>query len=432
MQLPIRARITAAFAVVMTVLLIAVATTAYVAMGGALQDEIDSGLRFRAESALHIPTPADLGRPDPRLQEPTEAFDQVLTRAGRVLRATSGFHTPLLTPAELATVHGPIFSSRDVPDVADGARLLAIPMGRNILVVGVSMSDRTDALHELVLVLAAGGAVAVLVACLAGWIVAGWALRPVERIRAQASAITVSGLDRRLPVPRTRDELFRLANTLNEMLDRLTLAVQHERDFLERAGHELRTPLSALRAEVDLALHRRRTAEELTAALRSVGQETDRLARLADDLLVLARADGGRLPLHREPVRLRELLESAAALFSARAAELGVTLTVDAPDTEHRLDPMRIRQALVNLVDNALRHTPRGGTVTLRADDEASGCRIEVRDTGPGFDPAAAGDDTGLGLRIVDAIARGHGGELQVGREPSGGAVVALVLTRGA
>jgi signal transduction histidine kinase len=431
-QLPIRARITAAFAVVMTGLLIAVAAAAYVAMGGALQDEIDSGLRFRAESALHIPSHAELGRPDPRLQEPTEAFDQVLTRDGRVLRATAGFTAPLLSPDELAVVHGPTFSSRDVRNVADGARLLAIPTGRDVLVVGVSMSDRTDALHELVLVLAAGGSVAVLVACLAGWIVAGWALRPVERIRAQASAITVSGLDRRLPVPRTRDELYSLAHTLNDMLDRLTLSMQRERDFLERAGHELRTPLSALRAEVDLALRRRRSADELTAALRSVGQETDRLARLADDLLVLARADGGRLPLHREPVLLRELLESSAALFSARAAELGVTLTVDAPDTEHRLDPMRIRQALVNLVDNALRHTPRGGTVTLRAREEASGCRIEVLDTGSGFNPAAAREGTGLGLRIVDAIARGHGGELHVERAPSGGAVVALVLTRGA
>jgi signal transduction histidine kinase len=292
------------------------------------------------------------------------------------------------------------------------------------------MSDRTDALHELALVLLAGGAVAVLVACLAGWVVAGWALRPVERIRAQASAITISGMDRRLPVPRTRDELHSLAGTLNDMLDRLDRSLRSEREFLERAGHELRTPLTALRAEVDLALHRQRTPDELTAALRSVGQETDRLARLADDLLVLARADDGRLPLHREPVRLRELLASTAALFAARAGELGIVLEVDAPDTEHRLDPMRIRQALVNLVDNALRHTPRGGTITLRGRDEPPGCRIEVCDTGPGFDGSDVRAGHGLGLRIVDAIARGHGGRMEVGRADSGGARVALVLGR--
>jgi two-component system sensor histidine kinase BaeS len=103
---------------------------------------------------------------------------------------------------------------------------------------------------------------------------------------------------------------------------------------------------------------------------------------------------------------------------------------VDAPETEFRLDPMRLRQALVNLVDNALRHTPRGGTVTLRAALEPTGCRIEVRDSGPGFDPDQVPDGAGLGLRIVDAIARAHGGRMVV--EGSEGAVVALVLTRGA
>lgn len=386
MRLPIRARVTAAFAAVSTVLLAAVALVAYLAMGSALQDEIDSGLRFRAVSALQLPPGRALDRPDPRLQEPSEAFEQVLTRAGRVRRATPGFSTPLLAPADLRAIRRPTFLTRDVPRVADGARLLAMPIGRDVLVVGVSLSDRTDALHELALVLLGGGAVAVLIACGAGWVVAGWTLRPIA------------------------------------------LALRRERDFLERAGHELRTPLSALRAEVDLALKRDRTPAELTAALRSVGQETDRLARLADDLLVLARADGGRLPLKRDPVQLREQLESVAGLFAARAAECGVTLAVDAPATEYRLDPMRLRQALGNLIDNALRHTPRGGSVTLRAAIEPSGVRIEVRDTGPGFDPAAVAGGPGLGLRIVDAIARAHGGRMEVTRD--GGAVVALVVTQ--
>jgi two-component system, OmpR family, sensor kinase len=385
-RLPIRARVTAAFAAVSTVLLAAVALIAYLAMGSALQDEIDSGLRFRAVSARQLPPGRPLDRPDPRLQEPSEAFEQVLTRAGHVRRATPGFSTPLLAPAELRAIRRPTFLTRAVPRVADGARLLAMPIGRDVLVVGVSLSDRTDALHELALVLLGGGAVAVLIACGAGWVVAGWTLRPIA------------------------------------------VALRRERDFLERAGHELRTPLSALRAEVDLALKRDRTPAELTAALRSVGQETDRLARLAEDLLVLARAGDGRLPLKRDPVQLREQLDSIAARFAARAAESGVTLAVDAPRTEFRLDPMRLRQALGNLIDNALRNTPRGGTVTLRAVPETSGCRIEVRDTGPGFDLAAVAGGPGLGLRIVDAIARAHGGRMAVTRD--GGAVVAIILTR--
>src|SRR5262249_36060271 len=140
-------------------------------------------------------------------------------------------------------------------------------------------------------------------------------------------------------------------------------SLTRERAFLEQASHELRTPLAALRAEVDLSLRRERSAEELTAALHSVSQETDRLAQLADDLLLLARADNGRLPLHRQVIQLRATLESAAALFAARAVEAGISLDVRTPDA----DPLRLRQALVNLLDNALRHTPRDGTVQLTA-----------------------------------------------------------------
>jgi signal transduction histidine kinase len=239
-----------------------------------------------------------------------------------------------------------------------------------------------------------------------------------------------------MTIPATRDELQRLALTLNDMLDRLAHSMASERGFLERASHELRTPLAALRAEVDLALRRRRSAEELSAALRSVSEETDRLARLAEDLLVLARADDGRLPLHREALSLREMLESAAARFAARALELDVTLTVSAPETAISADPLRLRQALVNLLDNALRHTPRGGTVRLTGTVTDTDARIAVSDTGPGFsdgsgplDGAATdGQPTGLGLRIVRAVVASHGGTTHIDRDGESGAIVELML----
>lgn len=325
--------------------------------------------------------------------------------------------------------------------VVGPARLLAVPLptaaGADVLVVGASMADRTDALHELTEVLLVGGSAAVLVACMVAWIVAGWALNPMDRMRSQAAAITASGLDRRMTVPSTRDELQRLALTLNDMLDRLAHSVAAERSFLERASHELRTPLAALRAEVDLALCRERTAEELSTALRSVSEETDRLARLAEDLLVLARADDGRLPLHREAVSLRATLDSAAQLFAATALELGIEIEVDAPARKISVDPLRLRQALVNLLDNALRHTPRGGTVRVTGTVTDTEVRIAVADTGPGLasgdgNVAASGDadGPGLGLRIVRAIAAGHGGTTNFGAAPHGGALVELVLPR--
>src|SRR5262249_8369999 len=213
-------------------------------------------------------------------------------------------------------------------------------------------------------------------------------------------------------------------------------SLTRERAFLEQASHELRTPLAALRAEVDLSLRRERSAEELTAALHSVSQETDRLAQLADDLLLLARADNGRLPLHRQVIQLRATLESAAALFAARALEAGISLDVRTPDATLDADPLRLRQALVNLLDNALRHTPRDGTVQLTATVSDAAVHIVVSDTGPRTHAPANGDDQpsphspGLGLRIVRAVAASHHGTTHISQNPDGGAIVRLTLPR--
>jgi two-component system OmpR family sensor kinase len=443
-RLPIRARITAAFAAVSALLLVGIGVLAYESMGAALLDEIDAGLRFRAEATVSSAQAGTVDTPNPQLQEPGEAFAQLSNRRGRVLRASAGFSAPLLRPAELGAVRRPTFFQRRVPNVVGPARLLAISYGpaadSAVLVVGTSMADRTDALRRLTEVFVIGAPVAIALACLAGWVVAGLALQPMERMRQQASAITASGLDRRLSIPAARDQLRRLAETLNDMLGRLDRSLARERAFLERAGHELRTPLAALRAEVDLALRRPRAAAELSVALQSVSQETDRLTRLAEDLLVLARADDGRLPLHREDIPLAAALESAAALFGARALELGITLTVTAAPGTVYADPMRLRQALVNLLDNALRHTPRGGTVSLDATADESSARIVISDTGAGFDhggPAFDGADdlsqgehgtSGLGLRIVHAIVRSHRGMVRVDGNRAGGAAVELTL----
>jgi signal transduction histidine kinase len=281
-------------------------------------------------------------------------------------------------------------------------------------------------LHDLATVLLVGGPISVTMACIAAWLVAGWVLRPMERLRVQAAAITASGTDRRLNVPRNRDEIGRLALTLNDMLERLARSMAGERAFLEHAGHELRTPLAALRAEIDLALHRNRSANELRAALRSVSDETDRLARLAEDLLVLARAADGRLPLHREPVPLRGLLDSLAARFAAQAQAGGVTISVRASGNM-LADQLRLRQVLTNLVANALRHAPHGGHITLSADATPEAAWISVHDDGPGFETTAI-NATGLGLHLVRAITVAHGGRVDIGRGSEGGAVVTVTV----
>src|SRR5690348_109900 len=173
-RLPIRTRITAAFTAAMTLLLLGIGLSVYWSMSGALLDELDSGLRFRA-AAIASPSPqAAVETPHPRLAERAEAFDQLLTRGGRILRSSAGLpRGPLLSPRELAAVRGPTFLVRHVAGVQDSARLLAVPISsgprREVLIVGTSMADRADELARLVLVFAAGGPVAVMLASLAGW-----------------------------------------------------------------------------------------------------------------------------------------------------------------------------------------------------------------------------------------------------------------------
>jgi signal transduction histidine kinase len=227
------------------------------------------------------------------------------------------------------------------------------------------------------------------------------------------------------------------------MLDRLHEALDRERRFVDEASHELRTPLGVLQAEVELALKEPRSREELEAALWSVREESERLGRLTQDLLVLARSDHGRLPVHRTNVEISELLARVTTEFADRAAARGVTLRTSSSDVHARVDQDRIRQAVENLVDNALQHTQRGGEIELRAARESGVLRIEVSDTGTGFprdlldrvfepfargDEHGVGDGTGLGLAIVRAVAEAHGGSVTAENPVEGGASVRMAL----
>src|SRR6266508_2185827 len=328
-------------------------------------------------------------------------------------------------------------------------RLLAVPVtGGRILVVGASLDDQHEALARLAALMAVGGPLVLILAGGVGWIVAGAALRPVERMRIEAAAISASEPGRRLPPAGTGDEVARLGETLNEMLDRLEQALQRERRFVDEASHELRTPLANLRIELDLALRRARSSEELEAALRSAADEAERLARLAEDLLVLARADRGRVPVRREEVDLAELVGGEVDAFAARARQADISIEARVPDgLRSSVDPLRMRQAVGNLLDNAVRSTPPLGTVTIEVAHANGFLSLEVRDTGEGF-PAAflrnafepfarpdpsrsrpdADEGSGLGLAIVRAVAEAHGGTVEAANRPGGGAAVTLLI----
>jgi signal transduction histidine kinase len=225
------------------------------------------------------------------------------------------------------------------------------------------------------------------------------------------------------------------------MLARLNDAFEHERRFVANASHELRTPLALLRTELDLALRRPRSRAELVDALRSAAEETQRLSRLAEDLLLIARADRGTLPVRRELVDVDELLADIRTRFSTRTTSLGREVSVEPSRLHVEADPLRVGQALVNLVDNALTHGR--GAVVLSAAATDGTVELHVRDSGDGFpddfaarafdrfsraDEARGRGGTGLGLSIVELVATAHGGSAGLRNLPDGGADVWLSL----
>jgi len=331
MRLPIRLRLTLVSAVLMTAVLGAGGAILHSRFAAGLREAMDAALLSRAETLLAAIDASGNGLGNAGgMIESDEAFAQVLDRDGTVLDTSAGLPAgALLTPATLAELSGPATSERTVAtgEEQTEARLLAVPVpeGR-VVVVGASLEDQHEALSQLAALLWIGTPVAVGLTTLLGWWLAGAALRPVERMRSEAAAISVSEMDRRLSVPDTADEVARLGETLNRLLERLEESVDRERRFVDDASHELRTPLANLKAELELALRASRSKEELEAALRSAAEESDLLTRLAEDLLVLARAERGRLPLRRSRVAVDELADEVVQAFTARAAAAGIRI----------------------------------------------------------------------------------------------------------
>jgi heavy metal sensor kinase len=375
-----------------------------------------------------------------------DGFVQLVGPGGKV-QTSPPFGARLISgDEERRAAAGAYFLTRDAAPNLDGesARMhvssVELASGTATLVVGASLEDREEALDGLLAQLLVVGPLALLLTSVGGYFLAGAALRPVEAMRRRAAEISSERADQRLPLPQANDEIRRLGATLNDMLGRLEAGLARERRFVADASHELRTPLTSLRTELELALRRPRSQAELEDALRSATEEVERVVRLAEDLLVLARADDGRLPLSTADHYVRELLDAVAGRYDSQAAVAGRSIEVAAPaDWICTGDRLRLEQALGNLVDNALHHG--GGVIRLEAIAEDGSIELRVSDEGHGFPPdflphaferfsradvARAEAGAGLGLAIVDAVARAHGGSVGAGNRASGGAAITL------
>jgi heavy metal sensor kinase len=375
---------------------------------------------------------------------PSELEAQVLAEDGLVLQATDG----------LADVRG-LVRGRQLIRVATGVAVYgdAGVAGTTYRYVGASVGDGTgrivvvsapieslaEAERTLLAVFGPVALVGSAVAGLAGLAITRRGLRPLKRMAAQAEAMGAYDLSQRLPAPERRDEIGQLGRTLNRMLERLDAVVRREREFIADASHELRTPLAIARAEIEL-VREGLVPEPLREGLTSALEEIDRLAAVVEDLILLARADDGTVLDRPQSVDLGELAATTARRFATVAATRKINLVTSGSACVTG-DPPAIERALANLVDNALRHTPDGGTIEIAVEQRSQGGALVVRDTGTGVDPELLGTvfdrfarsksrpgGAGLGLSIVAAVAASHGGGVAARNLPEGGLEITFAV----
>ena len=413
---------------------------------------VDAGLTSQLTTASRLaPSSAPSGRPAalPALV-PGDYILQLIDPAGHVRAAgPEDAGVPLLTAGQQQAARQGRFTVTTTID-GDAERVMAEPVPARpgwIAVAGASLEAADGTVSALVTRLAIGGSIFIIISGVGAYLLARAALAPAERLRRAAAALSEQDPAARLPVPRTRDEIAALAGTMNDLLARLHSALARQRSFVADASHELRTPFAVLSGELELAARPGRTRAELADAVASAAAEAARLSRITDDLLTLASSDERQLIIRPAPADLARLLARSADQAARRAADSGVTLQISAmPGVTALVDPDRIRQAVDNLIDNALRFAPAGSQIEISAAASGPDVTVSVADSGPGFPAdflphafqrfrrpdggrARADGGAGLGLAIVEAIARAHGGTATASNRPAGGAVVQLRLS---
>jgi signal transduction histidine kinase len=450
--MPIRLRLAIAFAIVFAAAFSLGSWLLVSQLRTVMLRSTDAGLATQLTRVRRLVGPEPSGgtnRPSLSGLAPGDYAAQVIDPAGRV-RASSeeAGSAPLLTGSQLRIARRSALAVTVAVD-DDSERVVAGPLaGRPgwVAVVGTSLESFDATVSAVVTRLAIGGAILVVVSGLGAYALGRAALAPVERLRRRAAALSARDPVSRLPVPATKDEVAALAGTMNDLLGRLHEALAKQRAFVADASHELRTPFAVLSAELELAAKPGRSRDELAAALASASQESARLSQLTNDLLLLATSDEDRLAARTSPVDLADLLAKAGTLAGQRGAAAGVACRVEVPDRLIvSVDPVLVRRAVDNLLDNALRFAPAGSQVVVAGRDEGRDVVITVADAGPGFPAeylpraferfsrpgsgrARVEGGVGLGLSIVRAIAQVHGGQVTARNQDSGGAIVRIDL----
>lgn len=450
----IRVRLTLWFVMLLAIILVTFSAFLYLTLAHNLDAELNRSLgaeaqRIIASIDLQDGQPALNGEFDP---QSTGIVVALYSRTGTQLMDTNARPAFLRATAALAQ-RIPSEPTLATVQLTDGTRwrVLTMPVieeGRvaGVLQVGRSEEEISRALGQLVTLMAIAIPATILFTVAGGLFLAGRALNPIDQITRTAERLGAQDLSQRLNLRGTDDEVGRLAATFDGMLERLDRAFRRQREFTADASHELRTPLASLISQVELALERSRTPAEYRRVLTSVRDDARRMTQLLNDLLTLARADDGNVPLIRETLELGELAKQVVAAMEPLARERGVTLERCAGETVFvNGDQTRLAQLMINLVDNGLKYTPTGGRVTIRVSRRPGQAIIEVSDTGVGItaehlphiferfyrvDRSRSRSDggTGLGLSICRWIVEAHGGAITVSSLPGQGTTFTVML----
>ena len=397
-MMSIRAKLTLWYLGIATAVLIAFAIAIYAYLSRGLLTTIDTSLWNQAERIAqatgHPSSNEEPSQPGVLMLAPQ--FVSIVNRSGEVTDSIpdpEGHQVPVLPEAleRAAAELKPQYNEVSLGP-SEHARIITWPSRDEdgemfFVVIGQSLKELQFAQRHLLILLAISNPLALLLASLGGLWLAHEALKPVDRLTRAAERIGRGNFSERVEEPRTTDEIGRLANTFNEMISKLEQAFERERRFTADASHELRTPLAVLRGDIEVALRRDRSLEEYKRVLTSSLEEIERITRLTDDLLTLARSDAGEKVLELAPVRLDRLALEAHSYIRPLAEAAGIDLACEGTQSPIVVegDEKRLKQLLVNLLENAIKYTPAGGRARLSIATQDSSALLEVSDTGRGI-----------------------------------------------
>ncbi|MEO8422426.1 MAG: ATP-binding protein [Actinomycetota bacterium] len=459
MSLPIRARLTAWYVGLLALILLALGTFLVVRLRtdliGGVDRELDTraaqislGLQNGCEGEFQDVSDASLvGLPL------GESGAQVISPDGSVIESTGDpvVDRPLLTAEQVRRVLDgeQLRLTTTTGSDAEPFRILAIGLRtepcNGAMVVATSLDAVQSSVHRLVVLLLVTGPAVLAMAGLGGWLLARRALRPVSRMTEQAGEIGGAGLDERIDLPGSADELQRLAVTLNGMLDRLEQGVDEKKRFVADASHELRTPLAVMSSELDVTLRSTDLDPAARDVLTSAREEVQRMNVIVENLLTLARLDEGGLTLLNEPADLFEIVQTAAGNVGTVAGERDVRIEIRGEPLSIRGDAQRLDQVVTNLVANAVRYSEPGTNIDVAVEQLEAEAVCTVADRGPGIEPellphifdrfvrgdrarSRPDEGTGLGLAIAREIVEAHGGRIWATSRPGGGALFGFAL----